>query len=181
MQKPSLLSPILSDGEESLSLYKGISDKQIEQLLAFTNTDQEIKKFTSDLTRFPNKESFDKWVTDKFLYTLANKEGDLLGLIWFEEKDIPFEVKAEGFDPEDYKITLAIRTYSYARGKGYFAPFLKEVIKQFKQTPEYQTIEKKSLWVSIAKENIISYQAFQRFGFREIENTIPSDRILMIE
>lgn len=181
MEKPLLLFPISAEGEESLKLYKGISDKQTEQLLAYTNTDSEIKKFTSDLTRFPDRTSFDKWEVDKFLYTLADEEDFLLGLIWFEEKDIPFEVKAEGFNPEEYKITLAIRTYGKARGKGYFTPFLKEVIKQFKATPEYQAIEKKGLWVSIAKENIISYQAFQRFGFTEVENTLPSERILMIE
>ncbi len=168
------LSHIQTPSGENIKVQLGISEKQIEKLVELTNSDPEIKKFTSDLERFPNKESFDKWVKDKYVYTLVGENNKLLGLIWFEIKSIPLQGLT------DYGITIAIRTYGEARGKGYFQQFLNKAINHFKKTKEFQKIKSKGMWVSSAKDNIPSQKAFEKFGFKTVEDrTIPT-RVFMV-
>ncbi|MBI2022790.1 GNAT family N-acetyltransferase [Candidatus Daviesbacteria bacterium] len=172
------IGSILDSESNELSVNLGISDSQIEQLLIFTHTDPEIRKFTSDFSRFPDKSSFDSWEKDKFLYTLSNNSGDLLGFIWIEQKQLP--VEAENVSPKKYGLTIAVRTYGKARGKGYFKPFLEKVLTYFKQKEEYEQISDNGFWISIAKENIPSQKAFENFGFKRVASRSQIDRIFML-
>ena len=176
MEKPLLLSPILSESGESLNLFYGITDKQIDQLIEYTNTDPEIQKFTSDLTRFPDRDHFESWVGNKDIYTLVDLEDKLLGIIWIELKEIPLENFAK-----DYGITLAVRTYGEARGQGYFNPFLEVALEHFNTFHNYKEISgSKGIWVSISKENTPSQRAFEKFGFRRVENETIPNRVFMV-
>lgn len=152
-----------------LNVVPEITDPQINQLIEYTNSDPDIRKFTSDLKRFPDRASFENWSKDKSLYTLSDGSENLFGFIWFEKKQIPID-ESQSIDPKEYQITIAVRIYGKIRGKGYFKKFLEKALEDFKDSNKF--------WVSIAKENIASYKAFKKFGFKEIRNS--SDRILMI-
>lgn len=158
---------------QDLNVVSEITGKQIDQLIEYTNSDPLIRKFTSDLKRFPTKKAFEKWKKDKALYSLTDEKGNLLGFIWFEWKKLSLEGKYQ-----DFGITIAVRTYGKIRGKGYFKPFLEEALADFKNSSKYKETKNNKFWVSIAQDNTTSQKAFKNFGFREIPGS--SDRILMI-
>lgn len=158
-----------------LKVRVGISDAQIDQLIKYTNSDPLIKKFTSDFKRFPTEEAFTRWRKDKALYSLTDEGGNLLGFIWFEWKKLSLEGKYQ-----DFGITIAVRTYSDARGKGYFKIFLEEALTDFKNSSKYKETKNNEFWVSIAKDNFVSQKAFENFGFKKIPNKEEKTRIFMI-
>ena len=67
-----------------LSVLKGISNVQIAELLAYTKRDKLIRTSTHDFDCFKNKKTFLSWKKrGKVIYTLINRKGKLLGIIWF--------------------------------------------------------------------------------------------------
>lgn len=161
--------------DHDLNVVSGITAKQIDELIEYTNSDSDIARFTSDLKRFPNKASFEAWRKDKALYSLTDDKENLLGFIWFEWKQLPMDGKYQ-----DFGITIAVRTYSDARGKGYFKTFLEKALEHFKNSSEYKETKNNIFWVSIAKDNFASQKAFENFGFKKIPNKQDQTRIFMI-
>lgn len=105
---------------DKLVVSQGITEAQVEQLIRFSNTDIEIRKFTSDSTRFLNREKFNKWRTGgKSIYTLSNDTGELFGIVWFGEGAMPTKEFTETIDPKEWGITFAIRMYGDAREKDF--------------------------------------------------------------
>src|SRR4051794_24388208 len=72
----TLSSPNLS---EPLNVKKGISEKQIKQLIDYAKSDEEVGKFTSDKKRFPNREAYDIWINlyNPVIYILVNEQEKL--------------------------------------------------------------------------------------------------------
>ena len=70
--------------DQDVFVQQGILDCQIHQLIEYSNSDSDVQKFTSDSSRFNNISSFKKWLTQgRIIYTLADKNHNLLGIIWF--------------------------------------------------------------------------------------------------
>lgn len=158
---------------ESPWVNQGITEKQIEQLINFANTDPEVKKFTSDSKRFRDREAFDKWrKKDRVVYTLTDKSGDLLGILWFGKKEIPRKDFTLKFNPQDYKVTFGIRTYGKARGKGLARPFMLKAFNYFSS--------KEGVWLETSGDNIAAVRAYTNFGFQKITEPDVNGKILMI-
>ena len=99
-------------------IQQGILDCQIDQLIEYSNTDPDIKKNTTDPVRFKNRDLFNEWLKKgRIIYSLTDKNKNLLGVIWFGQKDPPIKLKAN--------FTFAIRIYGSARGQGLSQIFLK--------------------------------------------------------
>ena len=81
------------------TIKKGLSEKQISQLIEYAATDEGLK-FTSDPKRFKDKESYDEFSKEIMAYyALTNEADDLLGIIWFH--DLPLSVIARNDLPTD--------------------------------------------------------------------------------
>lgn len=74
----------LSKTHTKLSVLKGISNKEIAQLLLYTRKDQLIRTSTHDFDHFKSKKTFLSWKRrGKIIYTLIDRKGKLFGIIWF--------------------------------------------------------------------------------------------------
>ena len=130
---------------------RGISGLQVDQLIKFTGKDELIEKFTHDSHRFKNPSNYKKWQKGKTIYTLIDKKGNLLGVIWFGKKKNP--------QVPDYPYTFAIRVYPPTRGKGHALKFMKEAFKNFKPN---------GVWLTTHIENIPAIKLYKKFGFKEL-------------
>lgn len=148
---------------------KGITDKQIDQLIEYSATDESVAKFTSDRERFKNREAFDEWKKiDKEIFILTNKDGDLLGIIWLGPKEIPDAEWKEKIDKDKYKLSFAIRIYGEARGKGLAIDFMKGCIKN------------KGIWLATSDDNFAAKALYSKFGFRQVSEADNKNKIVMI-
>ena len=141
---------------------RGISRLQAKQLIKFTKTDEAVGQFTQDQRRFKNLATFKKWQKGKTIYTLTDKGGGLLGIIWFGEKKHPAL--------PDHPYTFAIRVYPSARGKGYAFKFMKKAFADFK--PE-------GVWLSTRPDNLPAIKLYKKFGFRELSRD-PNELIMIL-
>ncbi len=147
---------------ESLSIAKNITNNQVNQLIKFTKIDNEIQKYTHDKERFKNQKTYAAWLKNKkVIYSLIDRENNLLGIIWFSKKKTP---EAKGCD-----FTFAIRIYPPARGLGFSRKFIKIVLADFKH---------KNLWLSTLKNNKKAIKIYQSMGFKEIAS--KENEVLMI-
>lgn len=154
---------------QDLFVDSNISNSQIDQLITYGQTDPEIKKFTSDTTRFQDRLSFNQWLLkDRTIYTLIDKYKNLLGIIWFGPKSPPVKL-----DPK-YNFTFAIRIYAQARGQGLSSEFMKIAFDKFlKNQPRTKTI---GFWLETSDSNFAAIHTYQKFGFK----TITTDNHSMI-
>lgn len=144
---------------------KGLSEKNIGQLIEYANNDEEVQRFTSDAKRFKNKESYNEWLKKgRTIYGLVDQEDNLLGITWFGEE-------GNGF-------TLAIRTYEGARHKGFSYNFLKETMNDFMNGDEYKEAENKGWWLETSRDNLHATVLYEKLGF-EIDGVGKSpDKII---
>lgn len=158
---------------KSFLVNQGITEKQINELIQFANTDPQVRKFTSDSKRFRDREAFDKWSSQgRTIYTLVSDQGNLCGILWFGKKDLPTREFTQELDPKDYTVTFGIRTYGDARGKGLAKPFMRDVFNHFSP--------KEGIWLETSGDNIAGVRAYTNFGFRKITNPNVDGKILMI-
>jgi hypothetical protein len=160
------------------SVKEGITEEQIHQLITYSKSDPAIQKFTSDLKRFPDFESFKAWSAGVKIYTLELENNNLAGFIWFRQKPIPEEFFSDVIDETQYGITVAVRLYQDARGKGLLKPFLNTAIQKFKTSEDYNHASAKGVWLLTSLENLQAQTAFQRFGFRKIKANF--EKVLMV-
>jgi RimJ/RimL family protein N-acetyltransferase len=148
---------------------KGILNKQIDQLIKYSLTDEVIGKFTSDKERFKNKEAFLEWKNKgREIFTLTNKNNDLLGIIWFGFKELPKRDYREEIDLKNYKISFAIRIYGEARGKGLALDFMKKSLKM------------KGIWLEVSDGNLAAKNLYTKFGFRQVSSVDKNNKIIMV-
>lgn len=151
---------------------KGVTDKQIDQLVEYSQSDSTIQKFTSDPVRFKDKKSATRWLASVFPYTLSDKDGNILGLTWFHKKDLPERVFSEKLNSNDFPLTFAIRIYGEARGKGYATVFMKKSFEDYK--PE-------SVWVETSFDNIPTIKLAEKFSFKKVTEPDERGKIIMIK
>ena len=150
---------------------KGITDKQINQLIEYSKTDPAVLKFTSDPKRFKNKESAKKWLEGVTPYTLSDSSGNILGITWFHEKSLPKRVFSENLNSNDFPLTFAIRIYGEARGKGHSYDFMKKSFEEFKSG---------NVWVETSFDNYPTIKLAEKFGFRKVSEPDERGKIIMI-
>lgn len=154
-------------------VYKhGITEKQIEELILYSATDELVKENTGDPGRFKNRESFEKWKNiPREIYTLTDKLNSLLGIIWFRAQDLPGK--------KDFGITFAIRIYGKARGKGYSEKFLNWAFQQYKKTKQYLDNPVKGVWLETRNNNLTAIRLYEKFGFKVVTKPDENNRVIM--
>ena len=142
----------------------GLTKSQIDELIHYSNTDKQVLSFTSDKTRFANREAFDNWFrTNPVIYTLSDKDGKLCGLIWFQEISLK--------DHPEFDITFAIRLYGQARGKGLSLDFMKKAFKDFKP---------QNVWLQCSADNLPAVTLYKKFGFELVSEPDKNGKIIML-
>ena len=142
---------------------KGILNKQIDQLIEYSLTDESVAKFTSDRERFKDRKSFEEWKNKgREIFTLNNKNNDLVGIVWtgLKEKQI---------GNKKYNKTLAIRIYGEARGKGLGLDFMKKAIGS-----------KKGIWLECSANNLPAGALYKKFGFKQVTEADENGKIIMV-
>jgi len=148
---------------------KGISEKQIEQLIEYSLTDESVGKFTSDKERFKDRQAFNEWrKKGREIMVMTNDDGDLLGITWLGLKDLPERNYKIKIDPKKYKKSFAIRIYGEARGKGLAIGFMKECLKE------------DNVWLEVSDDNLAAKALYSKFGFRQVSEVDENGKIIMI-
>jgi|SRR3989344_771648 len=172
-QNPVISTIHSEDNSSSFLVKKGITDRQINQLIQYALDDPELEKFTSDPKRFNSRESFDEFSKHIMTYyTLTDEADNLLGVIWFD--DFPLEEGSE------YGISYAIRVYGRARGKGAAVPFSRAAFDDFKKSPEYLGHLNRKIWLAVSPENIPAKKVYQKLGFKDLKMNDQGNKLLMI-
>jgi ribosomal protein S18 acetylase RimI-like enzyme len=136
-----------------MEIKKDLSEKNIKQLIKYTNNDDLIKKCTSDLKRFVNRESYENWLKKgRKIYSLVDEKDNLMGISWFGGE-------GEGF-------TFALRIYGKARGEGLGYGFLKETMNRFMELDDYKKAKNKEWWLETSKDNIAAIKIYEKCGFK---------------
>ena len=152
---------------DDLIFQKGISEKQIDQLINFSREDEVIKKNTNDPKRFKDRLSYDEWSKiPKHLYVLTNNKGGLLGLIWIRERKLD----------EDHTMTFGIRLYAKARGKGLSESFLRRALEEYSKNNS----SPKKFWLETNPDNFTAIKLYEKFGFKKF-GVNENGRIIMIQ
>lgn len=114
-----------------LSVLKGISKVQIIQLLSYTKRDRLIRTKTHDFDCFKNKKTFLSWKSrSKTIYSLINRKGKLLGIIWYDKRH------------PGKRIEPTVRIYPPIRGKRFTKKFLEIVSQNFKPKSRKSVVPK---------------------------------------
>jgi len=146
--------------DKDVFIKQGILDCQIHQLIEYSHTDPDIKKFTSDSIRFQDLSSFKKWLTQgRIIYTLSDINHNLLGIIWFGQKDPPINIKAN--------FTFAIRIYDSARGLGLSQKFMRTAFIDLLKNQKQSLIT--GFWLETSNDNLAAIHIYEKFGFKKIE------------
>lgn len=154
---------------------EGLTEKQISKLITYTKDDPEIKKYTSDVTRFKDRKSFDEWLVEsRTIYSLTDSDDNLLGIIWFSQKQLPEENYLERLDKNQYETTFAIRMYGTARGKGLAKKFMNDVFTK------YTTSHSAKIWLLTSADNIPAKKLYENFGFKTVTKPDKEGKIVMI-
>lgn len=160
---------------------KGITDGQIDQLITYAQTDEGVKRFTSDPVRFASRESFNAWrKPGAEFYTLVDEENKLMGIIWLEalelpEFEMPKNIEINAIDPNDYHTTFAIRLYGKVRGKGLSSPFTKLALDDFRLNHPDDDI-----WLATSADNLPAISSYKKSGFIELGMRKDGLKLLMI-
>lgn len=145
---------------QDVFVHEGILDCQIDQLIEYSQTDSEIRKFTSDTLRFADKKSFQHWQQQgRIIYTLSDSQKNLLGIVWFGQKKAPIDdIKAN--------FTFAIRIYGSARGQGLAQEFMKITFDDFLKNKD-KTLPT-GFWLETSIDNLSAIHTYQKFGFYSV-------------
>ena len=175
MYNNGMNNTITSSTGKTFTLKKGINDQEIDQLIQYAQSDETVRQFTSDASRFASRISFDEWRKEgTVFYTLNDAEGNLAGIIWFEPLPIPefnLQENAPIINSNEYQITFAIRTYGSARGKGLSSPFTQKALEDF---------ERKGVWLATSADNYPAINSYKKSGFVELGMRKDGQKLIMV-
>jgi len=156
----------IPEDQVKLSILKDIDKKQVQDLIHYTKGDSEIRKYTHDLKRFRTIKTFEEWRRNKkTIYSLTDKKGNLLGIIWFARKKIPKIINSS--------FTFAIRIYPPLRRKRIAKKFMMLVFENFMKGKNH------SIWLKTKSDNTVAKRLYESFGFKKISETKDRE-ILMV-
>jgi GNAT superfamily N-acetyltransferase len=166
----------------SLHIRRGITDKQIEQLITYSNTDKLTLKYTSDHERFKDRNAYNTWLKKgRVIYTLSSKNGDLLGIVWYGEKHMPKDlIFTKDFDKKAFGNTCSIRIYGSARGKGLSVGLMRKTYKDYLKTDKYKINPNKGFWLITFADNSPAIRAYKALGYKTVSEPDGRNRIIMI-
>jgi len=154
---------------QDVFVQQGILDCHIDQLVDYSQSDSDVKKFTSDAKRFHSKESFFEWQRQgRIIYTLVDEQQNLLGIIWFGQKDPPISINAN--------FTFAIRIYGSARGQGLSQGFMKVAFNDLQKNQTHSHIT--GFWLETSTDNLAAIHTYEKFGFKQ--NSQKDNKIIMV-
>lgn len=157
--------------DQDVFVQQGILDCQIHQLIEYSHNDLDVQKFTSDSTRFNDLSSFKNWlIQGRIIYTLTDKNKNLLGIIWFGQKEPPVDIKAN--------FTFAIRIYGSARGQGLSQEFMKIAFDDLLKRTEKTKIT--GFWLETSVNNFTAIHTYEKFGFKK-NNLIDNRQIMFLK
>lgn len=166
-----------------LTLKFGLTDDQINELISYSQADEAVKAYTLDTKRFQNKQTYARWLSKgRSPYCLSDKEGKLLGLIWFRRANFPaINLSSEflNLDKNKYQITLAVRTYGPARGKGLARSLIIKAYELYTQSPEYLQNPGKGVWITTSVHNISAVKTYRKV-FVQVTDPDENGKILMV-
>ncbi len=157
---------------QDVFIHEGILDCQIDQLIEYSQTDSDIQKFTSDALRFANRNSFHQWQQQgRIIYSLCDSQKNLLGIIWFGQKQAPINnIKAN--------FTFAIRIYGSARGQGLAQEFMKITFNDLLKNQKESKIT--GFWLETSQDNFSAIHTYEKFGFKII-SSVDDKNIMVLE
>ena len=166
-----------------LNVCDGITIRQISELIKFSNTDPLILSTTRDKERFKDKKTYNDWLSKgRKIYTLIDTHKKLLGIIWFGIKNMPKNIHYySSLDTGHYTITLAIRLYEHARGKGLSKIFINKAWDLYKETKEYLQNPNKGIWLETNINNFPAISAYKNLGFKLVSKPGADGKVLMIQ
>lgn len=158
---------------KQLTIKRGLTKAQIQQLINFAQTDALVRKFTSDQDRFKNKAAYNQWrEKDRTIYSLVDNQDNLVGIIWFGEKELPKNSK--------YKVTFAVRLYPPVRGRGLAATFVRTIFSHHFATDEYKKLNSRGVWLETVRTNERAVHLYDKLGFVQITLPDERDKVYMI-
>ncbi len=154
---------------ESFYIHPGITPRQVEQLIAFTQSETDPIKLGRDGQRFMSQEQYQEWANKgRTVYTLTDNgdsEGNLRGIFWAGEKPRPNRLDyREPLDPDLYRYTYAFRLYDSARGKGISYPVLSACIDEYVATLPLPA----GFWLETNGANDVAIHMDQKQGFKVV-------------
>jgi RimJ/RimL family protein N-acetyltransferase len=157
---------------DGLKITEGLTEKQIDQLINYSNTDPDVKKFTSDSKRFASKMSFKDWIQNNkvVIYALVGTADNLIGVSWVDIRPLPNAEYKEDIDPAKYQTTSGIRIYGDFRGKGLAADFYQQILSKISG----------GIWEQISSENIASIKLHEKLGFKIVSNPDQNNKVIMV-
>lgn len=161
----------------------GITPEQVEEVVRYTLTDQAVGMFTSDAQRFSSVEAFNKWREEnkRMIYTLVDESGQLAGISWVGEKELPSGYTYPGWlNPKEYHYTTAVRVYGVARGVGVGSDFQKLAIEHYLTNVLGKTELNMpyGFWGEAHDDNIASRRMCARTGFKEV--AFGNNKVVMV-
>jgi ribosomal protein S18 acetylase RimI-like enzyme len=160
---------------------ENLTEKQIGQLILYSQQDSLVRQFTSNAKRFQSREAYDKWVKERKVYVVSDIDGNLNGIAWFGRKSIPDKAYEQEFDLEEFGVTFAIRLYGSARGKGIARNFMESTIRLFKESPEYSQTTTRGIWLETSNDNEPAKKLYLRCGFVQVSQPDEKSKIVMIK
>jgi ribosomal protein S18 acetylase RimI-like enzyme len=176
----------ITDNLGLLVVRSEITDKQIDQLITYANSDQEVILNTSDPTRFKDKQSFDKWKEKgRSIYIMTDQveNGNLLGIIWFGKDHLPDKNYPDNLTNDEksrYGFTFAIRVYDKARGLRLSQKFMSAAFDSFKRTNLFRESQNNSIWLETSADNLAAVSAYTKFGFEQVAGPDEKGKVIMI-
>jgi hypothetical protein len=150
-------------------LCRPLTEELADLLIARTMdpADGLLREMTHDLSRFSSLAQLDRWrERDREALCLCDATGSLLGIFWVAEKPLP--ARDDYYKPvlirtHDPRLTVAIRLYGPARGRGLAKDFSAHALAEF--LGHYP--EPPALWFETRADNLVTRSLGKRMGFVE--------------
>jgi len=166
---------------ERFILNRGVTQKQVLHLIELAGSDTEVRAQTSDPKRFAGRSELERWLAKRrIIYTLTDDADELCGVAWFGEEKMPIRTPIEDYNPEDYGVTFAIRTYGKARGKGVAGGLLSGAIKDVVTRDWYGKLQNNGIWLETSDSNAPAKKLYEKTGWTRVSDPDEKGRILMI-
>lgn len=175
------LGSLTSRDGRAFKVLIGLDERLVEQLKmrSLDTSDVQLQKNTSDRQRF-GEGSYEKWYAkERTPYALVAEDGTLAALAWFGPKPLgrkslrflsDRELAEEGRQEKTQWHTIVYRSYEPFRGAGLMAPFLTQVMADYKK--RYPQVK---LWAGISTENTASLALAKKLGFKEVPQYVDAD------